>query len=189
MDQNKSILANFSCSAHTLTIEVQGRGSVTPSPSTHSYNQDTTVDITATPDEGYQFDGWTGDVENAGKVKTTVKVDSDKTVIAHFSEQSFVLTVEIDGSGSVTPSIGSHQYSKNSVVDITALPDDGYRFASWTGDVDDINSASTSITINSNTTIRAIFSEKSVSTGMLVGIILGSIIIVGVIIWAVTRRR
>jgi len=189
MDENKSIFANFSCSGSSLTIKVQGRGSVTPSPGTHSYNQDTTVDITAVPDEGYQFDGWTGDVENAGKAKTTIKVDSDKTIIANFSEQSFVLTVEIDGAGSVTPSVGSHQYSENSVVDITAIPDDGYRFDSWTGEVDDMNAASTSITINSNTTIRAIFSKKSISVGMLVGIILGSIIIIGVIIWAVIRRR
>ena len=188
MDQDKSIIANFSCSAPTLTIEVQGQGTVTPSPGTHSFTRDSSVEITATPEDGYQFDGWAGNVEDAGNAKTSVTMDSDKTVIAKFSELSFTLTVGLDGAGSVTPSAGTHRYGENVVVDITAIPDEGYRFDSWTGAVSDPDSASTSVTITSDTTIQANFSKKSISTGMLVGIIIGSIVVAGVIIWVFTRR-
>ncbi|HEY94956.1 MAG TPA: hypothetical protein G4O15_08475 [Dehalococcoidia bacterium] len=188
MDQDKSIIAKFSCSTHTLTIEVQGRGSVTPSSGTHSYNKDTSVEITATPGDGYQFDGWTGDVENVRQVQTTVTMDSDKTIIANFSEKSFILTLDVEGAGSVTPSAGTHRYGENAVVDIKAIPDEGYKFESWTGEVDDVNSASTSVTIQSDTTIRANFSKKSISTATIIGIVLGSIIVIGVISWVVTRR-
>ncbi|MFC1946502.1 InlB B-repeat-containing protein [Chloroflexota bacterium] len=189
MDQDKSIVAKFSCSMNSLTMAVQGEGTVTPSTGTHSYNKDTSVEITATPDDGYQFDGWTGNVESANNAKTTVKMDSDKTIIANFSEQLFILTVEFEGAGSITPPIGTHRYGENTVVEITATPDEGYQFDSWTGDVSDINSASTMVTINSDTTVRANFTKKSISTGILIGIILGSILIIGVIIWVITRRR
>ena len=188
MDKDKDITATFSCSMHTLSMEVQGGGSVTPSSGTHSYNKDTKVEIIATPDDGYQFDGWTGDVEDAGQAKTTIIMGSDKTVTAKFSEQSFILTVEIEGAGSVTPSAGTYRYGENTIVDITAMPDEGYRFDSWTGGVSDINSATTTVIINSDTSIRANFSKKGISTGMLVAIVLGSIILISIIVWAVTRR-
>ena len=188
MDQDKSMIANFSCSTQTLTIEIQGRGSVTPSSGTHSYNKDTSVEITAIPGDGYRFDGWTGDVENPDNAQTNVKMDSDKTISASFSEQLFTLTMEVDGAGTVTPSAGTHQYAENTVVDITAIPDEGNRFDSWTGGISDIDSASTKVTIDSDTTIRAHFSKKGISTGLLVVIVLGTIIIISVIVWAVSRR-
>jgi uncharacterized repeat protein (TIGR02543 family) len=188
MDKDKKIIANFSCSTHTLTIEVHGGGSVTPSPGTHSYNKDTTVEITATPDNSNRFDGWTGNVENADQEKTTVIMDSDKTIIANFSEQLFILTMELEGAGSVTPSVGTHQYRENTAVDITATPDEGYQFGYWMGGVSDINAASTSITINSDKIIKAIFHKKSNFTIFVVGIILGSIVVIGIIIWIFTQK-
>jgi uncharacterized repeat protein (TIGR02543 family) len=189
MDKDKNIIANFSCSTHTLTIEVQGKGSVTPSSGTHSYNKDTTVEITATPDNSYKFDGWTGNVENIDQAKTTVIMDSDKTIIANFSEQLFILTVESEGAGSVTPPVGTHQYGENTAVDITATPDEGYQFGYWMGGVSDINAASTTITLNSDKIIKAIFHKKANFTIFVVGIILGSIVVIGVIVWAVTRMQ
>jgi uncharacterized repeat protein (TIGR02543 family) len=188
MDQDKSIIASFSCTITTLIIEMQGRGTVTPSEGIHSYNKDTIVDITATPGDGYQFDSWTGDVENSGKDKTSVTMDSDKTIIANFSKQIHTLTMDHNGAGSVTPSIGTHQYGESTVVDITATPDEGYQFGYWVGSVNDINSSSTSITLNSDKTIRAIFLEKANFTLLITGIILGSILVVGITIWIVTQK-
>ncbi|MBN2077030.1 MAG: InlB B-repeat-containing protein [Dehalococcoidales bacterium] len=188
MNQDKSIIANFSCSAHTLTIEIQGEGTVTPSPGANSYNKDTSVEITAIPDDGYKFDGWTGDVENISKAKTSVKMDSDKTIIANFLERTYTLTMGHNGAGSVTPPVGVYQYGEGTIVDVIATPDEGYQFGYWTGGVINSNSASTTLTITSDTTIRANFSKKGISTGILVGIILGVIVILGLVIWVFTRR-
>ena len=72
--------------AYTLTMVVEGQGSVSPEAGDYPYVPGTIVPITATPAEGWQFDGWTGDVGDTSSSETTVHVDGDKTVTAHFSE-------------------------------------------------------------------------------------------------------
>ena len=52
---------------------------------THEYNKGDTVSITAIPDEGWQFDGWSGDVTDPQLTITTLIVTSDQTVTADFS--------------------------------------------------------------------------------------------------------
>jgi hypothetical protein len=42
------------------------------------------VPITATSDTGHEFDHWTGDVTDANAAKTTVTLDEDQEVTAHF---------------------------------------------------------------------------------------------------------
>lgn len=79
---NKEVIASFSQKTHRLNIQVKGAGSVVPSAGAHSYVEGTVVDITATPDTGYRFDGWTGEMGDASSASTTVTMDSDETVIA-----------------------------------------------------------------------------------------------------------
>jgi uncharacterized repeat protein (TIGR02543 family) len=89
MDSDKVVTASFSDISeitHTLTLEVKGAGSVTPSVGSHSYTEGTAINITATPDTGYRFDGWTGEVGDASSASTMVTIDSDKTVVANFSK-------------------------------------------------------------------------------------------------------
>ena len=88
MDSGKDITANFSLRMHSLTIEVNGAGYVTPSADTRSYIEGIVVNVTATPDAGYQFDGWTGDVADAKSASTTVTIDANKTVIANFRKST-----------------------------------------------------------------------------------------------------
>jgi uncharacterized repeat protein (TIGR02543 family) len=52
---------------------------------THEYNEGDVVSITAIPDEGWQFDGWSGDVTAPQLTMTTLTVTSDTTVTADFS--------------------------------------------------------------------------------------------------------
>jgi uncharacterized repeat protein (TIGR02543 family) len=86
IDCKKSITANFSQVMHTLTIKLSGSGATTPTPGIHDYGEGTAVSITATPDDGWQFDGWTGDVADPASAATIVTLDSDKIVTANFSE-------------------------------------------------------------------------------------------------------
>ena len=69
------------------------------------------------------------------------------------------LVMQFTGSGSTTPSIGSHQYAEGTVVDITATPSPGWQFDGWTGDVANPSSASTTVTIDSSKTVTANFSQ------------------------------
>ncbi len=65
------------------------------------------------------------------------------------------------GIDTITPSIGQHGYNINQMVLISAgqfidCPDI-YQFAHWEGDVTDANSANTTIFMDSNETITAVF--------------------------------
>ncbi|WP_367354611.1 PKD domain-containing protein [Atribacter sp.] len=63
-------------------------------------------------------------------------------------------TVSPDGSGTVS---GAGIYNAGSLVEVTATPTAGYQFVNWTGDVANPNSASTTVTMNGNKTVTAVF--------------------------------
>ena len=86
IDCNKTVTANFAQIEHTLTIKINGSGSTTPEVGNHNYGTGDTVTITARPEKGWQFDGWTGDVSDVNTKSTTVVVSTDKTVSANFSQ-------------------------------------------------------------------------------------------------------
>lgn len=127
---------------YTLTMEVNGNGSTIPSVGSHTYDAGTVVDISATPDTGWEFNSWSGDVTNPSSSSTTVTIDADKSVIANFIEISPViytltLTCEPNGGGSLTlsPTAEGNQYEAGTSVELTATPADGYVFDTWSGDL------------------------------------------------------
>jgi len=149
--------------AHTLTMAVDPTegGTTDPTPGAYIYVEGTTVDITASSNAGYQFDHWTGDVANPDSASTTVTMDGNKTVTAHFSliPTTYELTMAIDptAGGTTDPSVGAHTYPEDEVVSITATPNAGYEFDHWTGDVANPDSASTTVTMDGNKTVTAHF--------------------------------
>ncbi|MCJ7811748.1 hypothetical protein MUP95_00300, partial [bacterium] len=74
-------------------------------------------------------------------------------------QPQYILTMAVNesGWGTTTPTVGDHLYDKDEVVAITAAPTAGYQFVNWTGDVEDPNSANTTVTMNGNKTITANF--------------------------------
>ncbi len=165
MDKNKTVTANFSpvgVTTYTLTMAVNGNGTTSPSAGEHSYAEGTVVDITATPDEGWQFNNWTGDVANPNSASTTVTMDKNKTVTANFSQvgvTTYTLTIGVSGNGTTDPPAGEYIYAEGTVVAITATPDEGWQFDSWTGEVANPNAASTTVTMDKNKTVTANFSQ------------------------------
>jgi hypothetical protein len=86
IDCNKKITANFTQIKQTLNVQIKGSGSINPPIGNHSYADGTVVPLTATPESGWRFDKWTGDVTEPNKATTIVRMDSDKTIMANFSQ-------------------------------------------------------------------------------------------------------
>ena len=86
MDGDKTVTANFApaCSLN-ISIDPEGLGSVTLDPPGGRYPSGIEVELTAVPASGYAFDYWSGDLSGTLN-PTTITVDSDKTVTAHFAE-------------------------------------------------------------------------------------------------------
>ena len=69
-----------------LTTNVVGSGSIARSPDAATYADGTVVTLTATPDDGWTFEGWSGDASGTTN-PTTVTMDAAKTVTATFAEE------------------------------------------------------------------------------------------------------
>jgi len=87
-------------------------------------------------------------------------------VTQNFTVQAaqFLLTTAANPAigGTVTPASGS--YAANTVVSLTAKPSAGYVFSSWTGNVANPSSASTSVTMTGAQSVTANFSAVSTLT-------------------------
>jgi len=158
IDCTKSVTAVFTQVMRTLTIEKQGSGSPVPAIGAHQYPEGTEISVTAKPDSGWQFDSWIGDVTDANSATTSIVVDTDKTISAVFVPLQYVLNIDKSGSGTTSPSVGTHSYDIGGTADVTATPDAGWKFDGWSGAVDENDSATVSVTMNSNKSITAMFS-------------------------------
>jgi uncharacterized repeat protein (TIGR02543 family) len=160
MDGNKSVTAHFIESEYSLTITVDpaAGGTVTVNPGPPYHNGDV-VTLTATANNGYTFDHWSGDASGTSPV-TTVTMDGDKTVIAHFTQKSYKLTILIDGLGSVLKNPNQNTYPYNSVVTLTAVADSNWMFSSWSGDLTGNENPDT-IIMNGNKTVTAHFIQST----------------------------
>ena len=155
----------------TITISSTVGGSVTtPGEGPRTYNEGTAVDLVATPDAGYQFVEWTGDVSTIADVNvaaTTITMHGDYSITANFEEIppiQYDLTISSTVGGSVTtPGEGTRTYDEGTVVDLVAEAAEGYKFVNWTGAVgtiEDVDTAQTTITMNSSYSITANFVRK-----------------------------
>ncbi|MEW6330871.1 MAG: hypothetical protein AB1560_05355 [Pseudomonadota bacterium] len=71
---------------YSLSLTGTSGGSVTSTPNTQSmrFEEGTAVQLIATPDPGYHFTGWSGDVTGKGNPRT-ITMTSDKAVTANFA--------------------------------------------------------------------------------------------------------
>lgn len=71
----------------------------------------------------------------------------------------YTLTMEKAGEGVTQPTSGIHEYEKGAVVDVEATADEGWKFKKWVGEVADVTSAETSIIMNTDQTLKAVFEK------------------------------
>ena len=116
------------------------------------------VEISAFPNPQAVFMQWNdGNTENP----RTVIVNSDATYIAQFvASQQYEITV-VSSDPSMGEAFGGGSYMEGSVIEISALPYDGYQFMQWS----DGNTANPrSVTVTGNATYTAQFVSNSVVT-------------------------
>jgi hypothetical protein len=87
----------------TTTVSPAGSGTTNPPVGVQSYAENTIVDLSANPAVGYDFDYWEGDVADINSINTTVAMNGDKTVTAHFvvSNPGSGISGDINGDDAV----------------------------------------------------------------------------------------
>ena len=150
---------------YDLSVSASEGGSV--STTGGQYYQNTSVLVTATPDKGYEFSGWTGTSLTGTSIM--VELTSNVTIKANFIRSKYTLTIDMVGSGSVDEQVinsarGTTEYESGSTVRLTATPNSDFLFYDWRQIINNLAESSFEnpfeIEMNQSKTITATFEEK-----------------------------
>ena len=157
-----TITANFVKKQYDLTVTVVGDGAVAEEVVIQGgrYNSGSQIKLTATAAEGWEFTSWTGAIESTDN-PVTVTLDGAKEVTATFTRKKFDLTITIEGEGTVTEEVVVQpaQYDYETQVKLTAVPETGWEFTAWSGDLESTENPVT-VTVEDAQNITATFVLK-----------------------------
>ena len=117
MNEDKSIVATFAVTpglSSILSVTVVGQGAVAPLGGEFEVNE--AIPLSATPAEGWDFVGWSGDLTGASN-PISITMDTDKHITATFTTDLISTTLAL----SVTPSIPLEGQPVTFTASMTAL--------------------------------------------------------------------
>ena len=144
--------------SYTLAVNTNGSGGIVRNPSNSTYPSNVVVTVTATPNAGWYFSGWSGDI--GGTINpTNVTMDGNVVMTGNFlAFPTYTLTLATNGQGTISLSPGAGTYASNTVVTVTATPLAGWIFVSWSGSTNG-NTNPLSITMNTNNSLAGTFAQ------------------------------
>ncbi len=150
----------------TFSTSVTGPGTITQSPTGTSFANNTTVSLTAVPSAGATFSSWGGACTNTGSTTCSVIVTSNTAVSATFTAPQYTLTTSVNGPGAITQSPTGTSFASGTAITLTAVPNTGATFTSWSGGACAGSTSSTcAFNISANTSVTATFlSPPAVTT-------------------------
>ena len=166
MSANKSVTATFAAwpPPRRLMVDTVGSGTVAVNPAREFYDDSSMVTLTATPQTGFQFTGWSGDLNDTAN-PATLTMNADKKVTATFAilpPVQYSLAVNTLGSGSITLNPPGGIYNEGTAVTLTPLANTGFQFTNWSGDLTGAMSPAT-ITMSANKTVSATFTATNLN--------------------------
>jgi len=84
--------------------------------------------------------------------------NTNTSALYNFTITGYTLNVTILGNGNVTRNPEQTTYAQGATVNLTAIPDTGWNFSEWSGDLSGSNNPDT-ITMTGNKNVTAIFTE------------------------------
>ena len=161
---NRVLVANFEAQTPTeYTVSVSANpsngGTVTGG---GIFQQGQQCTVTATANEGYNFTNWT---EGGNVVSTqasyTFTVNTNRNLVANFSQQSYTINASASPSnGGTVSGAGNYNYGQSCTLSATAA--NGYTFTNWTENGNQVSTnANYTFTVNANRILVANFSAQS----------------------------
>ncbi|MFH1717286.1 MAG: hypothetical protein ABIF19_08050 [Planctomycetota bacterium] len=157
---NQSVSVSFKRLQYAVTASAGTGGSVSPGSATVEHGG--SVTFSATPDEGYEVDHWSGggQTQTGGMSFTLSNVTSSLNVSVTFKQLQYTVTASAGTGGSVSPE--STTVLHGGSVTFSATPDDGYEVDQWSGG-GQTQSGGTSFTLSnvtSNQSVSVTFRES-----------------------------
>lgn len=144
----------------TLSVSTDDSGTVTGA---GLFNNGSLVTVEASPNAGFEFTNWTiDDAEVSTTASYEFEVVGNMALVANFEVATYTLTTTaVNGTLSKNPD--QPTYSHNSEVILTANPDTGYEFSSWSGDATGTDNPLT-LVMDSNKSVTVNFTLIPVNT-------------------------
>ncbi len=156
MNDNKKLIANFTPLVYKLNAYATGSGDVSISPNKEFYNYNDQVIATYKPKDCYTFSGWSGTATGTTN-NIIITMNDNKTLIANFQQNQYILTTNVSTAGSGTTSHPNQtNYNCGTTINVTATPANGYEFKGWSGATTSATNPA-AITIDGNKTLTAVF--------------------------------
>ncbi|MHB1356560.1 MAG: InlB B-repeat-containing protein, partial [Anaerolineae bacterium] len=155
------VTATFEPYTYTLTVDMFGKGSVAIDPDQDTYIYGDVVTLTVTPDPGWYIVGWTGNASGNDST-VTVTIQANTIVTITLDKITYTVTALVDwGNGSVSVSPVQPTFFYGDEATVTAVPDHGWFFIGWTGDVISTDNPLV-VTVHDNTTVYAAFGTRRI---------------------------
>jgi autotransporter-associated beta strand protein len=153
VQSNLIVSASFAINQYTVSYAAGANGSIsgtTPQTINHGSNAST---VTAVPSTGYHFVSWSDGVLTAARTDTNIQANLSVTASFAINQYSLSFTAGANGSISgTTPQTINHGSNASTV---TAVPNTGYHFVSWSDGV--LTAARTSTNVQANLSVTATF--------------------------------
>jgi hypothetical protein len=178
LDDDQAVGATFT-RLYDVSVDAGSGGSVQVAPPGSPQLEGTVLTLTAIPDPGFAFTGWSGDLSGT-QSPTTLVVTANRSVSAAFTALHDV-SVQTTAGGNVALAPEDGPYLEGSVVMLTAMPEDGFDFAMWQGDLSGPENPA-SLTLDEDKSVVAVFQAPEPAELVLRGAALA-------LLGALTRRR
>lgn len=161
VNADRTLVANFQLDNLVVSVSADpvNGGSVTGGGAYH-HGDNCTVMATANP--GFNFVNWTENgIQISSSPNYSFVVTDNRTLVAHFTSQSYVITATADPEeGGTITGVGGYNYGET--CHLTATANAGFEFANWTrnGSVVSIN-PSYSFTVTESANYVAHFAAQS----------------------------
>ena len=154
MAGNKTLVANFIPKYLVTVVSNPLLGGTTSGGGT--FNSGSSVTVTAVPNTGFTFTNWTeGTTVASTSASYLFTIAGNRTLTANYAAAGFTLNVTAT-NGSVVKNPNLTTYTSGATVQLTATPNSGYTFTSWSGDATGSTNPLT-VTMNANKNITANF--------------------------------
>lgn len=144
---------------YSVEIDITPLDSGTISPAGNNTFQDgETIQFQANPSDGYIFSGWSGDLESLEN-PFSLTIDQNYSLIANFELKNYELTINTEGEGQVLEQVvqaKTTEYEHGTLIELTAEPDEGWRFVEWQGELEGSENP-VQISIENHAEITAVF--------------------------------
>jgi Lactonase, 7-bladed beta-propeller/Divergent InlB B-repeat domain/Abnormal spindle-like microcephaly-assoc'd, ASPM-SPD-2-Hydin len=168
LNQNLNASANFATNV-TLTTSVVGGGTILQQPTGTSFAPGSEVTLTAVPNQGQQFLSWSpssGCFSNTPATECIVTLKANTTITATFTgSTNYTLTTNVSGPGTIMQSPTGTSFASGTAITLTAVPNMGTTFTSWSGGACSGGTSTTcAFKISANTSVTATFSSPPAVT-------------------------